>query len=286
MKNRILVIGGTGTIGKSVVNHLNESKEDFTVLVRSKESADELGAKGISTVIGSLGGEKLGVALSDVNTIFLLTSPSPMLFEQHKDLIDQAKAAGVRKIVRLSAEPAETHPEVPMYALHRQSDDYLINSGLEYVILRPSYFMQNFMMHVPFIKENDMFAQYFGETKVAMVDTRDIAAAAYEAIRSDQFNNSINTITGEKAISFSDVAAQLSKELGRNINYVPLSFEDQRAGFLSAGVPEWVTDSSLELIKKWGETPVHKPSSDFKKMTGNAPKSIDDFVNDFAMYFK
>jgi len=287
MKNQTLVIGGTGTIGTSVIELLKENNVDFKVMVRNEEKSEELKAKGLSTVIGTLGGEQsLSDVLVDVHTIFLLTSSSPSLFDQHKSLIDHAVEAGVRKIVRLSALPAETNPHVPMYSLHRKADDYLVASGLEYVILRPSYFLQNFLFSAPYIKGNNMFAAYFGNTKVPMVDTRDIAQAAYVGLTSNDVNNTIQTITGEKSISFTDVAEVMSKQLGKTVNYVPLSYEDQKAGFIAAGVDEWTVDSSLQLIKEWGEVAEHLPSHDFEKMTGATPKSIEEFVSDFTPYFQ
>ena len=135
MNKKIVVIGGTGTIGGTVVELLEENNADFKVVVRSDEKASSFKDKGIETEIGSLGEDLSEEILKGADSIFLLTSPSPMLFDQHKRLIDQAVKAGVRKIVRLSALPAETNPEVPMYAPHKQSDDYLMASGLEYVIL-------------------------------------------------------------------------------------------------------------------------------------------------------
>lgn len=287
MKTKTLIIGGTGTIGSSVVELLKENNANFKVLVRNEEKAEELKAKGLSIEVGSLGGSQtLDAALDDVDTVFLLTSPSPMLFDQHKSLINQAVEAGVRKIVRLSALPAETNPNVPMYALHREADDYLVASGLEYVILRPSYFQQNFLFSAPYIKDNNMFAAFFGDTKVPMVDTRDIAQAAYVGLTSNDFNSTIQNITGKESISFADVAKAMSKQLGKDVSYVPLSYEDQKAGFVAAGVPEWTVDSSLQLIKEWGETAEHLPSADFEKMTGKTPKSIKEFVGDFTPYFQ
>ena len=162
LKNEILVIGGTGTIGKTLVEVLRENDINYRLLVRSKTAEEQLKSQEVPCVVGALGEwPAVETALTNVNAIFLFTSPSPEMFELHQGLIDRAVKASVRKIVRLSAEPAHAGSDMPMYDLHGRADDYLKQSDIEYVILRPHYFMQNILvMHAPFIRESSTFAQY------------------------------------------------------------------------------------------------------------------------------
>ena len=148
MEKEILVLGGTGTIGKTLAELLRENNINYRLLARSETSEEQLKSQNIPSVRGSLGEwQAVEALLTSVNTIFLLTSSSPEVFEQHQGLIDRAVKAVVRKIVRLSAEPAHSGSDMPMYDLHGRADDYLKQSGIEYVILRPHYFMQNMLMH-------------------------------------------------------------------------------------------------------------------------------------------
>jgi uncharacterized protein YbjT (DUF2867 family) len=225
-------------------------------------------------------------ALTNVDAIFLLTSPSPEMFELHQGLIDRAVKANVRKIVRLSAEPAHAGSDMPMYDLHGRADDYLKQSDIEYVILRPHYFMQNMlMMHAPSIKETSSFAQYLGDARIPMVDSRDIARVAFLCLTTDEFNNETYVITGPRAISFTDVAKALSKSLDRDIRYVSLSYEDQEKGFKAAGLPDWTAKTVLTLFRSWVETPEHRVSPDFEKITKTKPTDIEKFAADFADSF-
>ena len=223
-KTDILVIGGTGNVGTPLVELLRKADVNYKVLVRSEISEHKLKNQGVATVRGALGDwPSIKRAIDMVDTVFLLSSPELNLFELHKGLIDIASENGVRKIVRLSSQPAQTNADVPMYGMHAQADDYLIASGIDYAILRPDYFMQNMQnMHAPFIKQNNMFAQYLGDASIPMVDTRDIAKAAFHTLLADEFNGQIHYITGPRAISFTDVANALSKSLGRQINYMSL----------------------------------------------------------------
>ena len=118
-----------------------------------------------------------------------------------------------------------------------------------------------------------------------MVDTRDIAKAALHCLTSDEFNNQIHYITGPRAITFVDVASALSKSLGREIQYVSLSFEDQLAGFKSAGIPDDVTDGVMKVFKSWVDAGIRDPQSDFEKITNTQAIDIDQWAVDFAASF-
>ncbi len=286
MKNEILIIGGTGNVGTQLVDLFSKSDANYRVLARSEATETQLKSKNIPTVRGALG-EWPGIEaiLENVDTVFLLTSPAPEGLELQQGLIDQAVKAGVRKIVRLSAEPAYNSSDLPMYELHAKVDDYLRQSDIEHVIIRPHYFMQNMMMHTMFIKEKNMFAQYLGDGRIPMVDTRDIAKAAFHCLTSDEFNNETYYITGPRSISFTDVAKALSKSLDRDIQYVSLSYEDQEAGFKAAGVPEWNADTTMRLFRTWAEETEQPVSLDFEKITKSKATDIEQFTANYASAF-
>lgn len=145
----------------------------------------------------------------------------------HKRLIDRAVSAGIGKTVRLSTEPANDADGLPLYEDHAEVDAYLQANGLEYVILRPHYFMQNIVeMHASYLQSNGMFAQYLGDARIPMVDTRDVTRAAFVGLTSDEFNREIHKITGPRAISYYDVAEAFSNALSKDIQYVSMSYED------------------------------------------------------------
>ena len=181
MTNKILIIGATGNIGIELVKLFKNSEEDFQLLARTEARQKEFSDQNLRSIMGEVGDwRSIDNALAGIDTVFLLTSPSPLMLDEHKGVIDRAIKAGVKKIVRLSAEPADANCDMPLYAAHGQADDYLQNSGIDYVILRPHYFMQNTAtMHGGFIKDKQMFAQYLGDATIPMIDVEDIALAAF-----------------------------------------------------------------------------------------------------------
>lgn len=284
MTNEILIIGGTGNIGTPLVDLLKNSDQSYRVMVRSDESEAAMASKGVPTVRAELGDwPGVEAALENVDTVFLLSAPSPDMPDLHKGLIDRATTANVHKIVRQSAEPARYSKGLPMYEQHAEVDEYLAASGLEYVILRPHYFMQNIpQMHSVFMKEQQMFAQYLGDTRLPMIDVRDIAKAALAGLTSDAFNGKIHYLTGPKAINFSDVAVAFAKSLGNDIQYVNLSYEDQKAGLEAYGTPDMVVETVMTLFKRWAEGEDQPATSDYENITGVKATDIASFAAETA----
>jgi len=285
MKNEILIIGGTGNIGTPLVDLLKGSDQSYRVLVRSDENEAKMASAGVPTVRAELGDwPSIDAALEGVSTIFLLSAPSPVMSDLHEGLIDRAKSADVRKIVRLSAEPANYSKGLPMYEQHSEVDDYLVASGLDYVILRPHYFMQNIpQMHATFMKDQGMFAQYMGDSRIPMVDARDIAKAALAGLTSDAFNGKVHIITGPQSISFEDVATAFSKSLDKEISYVNLSYEEQKVGLEAYGTPEMIVQTVMTLFKRWSEGEDQPATSDYETITGEKATDIEKFAADFAL---
>jgi len=287
MDNKILVIGGTGTVGSAVVAELKSNNADYVVLTRKKEKAEELNAKGIPTVVGTLGEwSTVESAVKGVNTIFLSTSPAADMLDLHKGLIDLAVKNNIKKIVRLSAEPANYSEGLYMYQQHEEADKYLQQSGLDYVILRPHYFMQNMMMHIDSAKSQNMFAQYSGDAKIPMIDVRDIAKAAFQGLAKEDFNNQTFVLTGPTSISYTDIAKHLSIILGRDIQYMDLSYEDQEAGFKAYGMEDWQLSTVMKLFKIWADKGAVEPTNDFETLTNSKPKDIQEFISDFKFLFQ
>ena len=286
MNKSILVIGGTGTTGKSLLEILKNQQANYKAMVRSAEKQAALEAEGIPAVKASLGEwEGVDQALRDIDTVFLLTSPGPQSVAEQNGLIDRAKAAGVRKIVKISAVIAETGSNVHLADWHGQIEDHLKSSGMEYVILRPHSFMQNSMMQIPTITAQNSLYESMGDAKIPMVDTRDVARASFECLRNDTWNNKTFVITGPEAVGYQEVTNALSAATNRDIAYVQIPSDAHNAAMKQAGVPEWLADDLTQMSKDWGSEAMHQPTSDLKTITGHSGNSIRDFARDYASYF-
>lgn len=286
MNNSILIIGGTGTTGRSLLELLKNSDVNYKAMVRTAEKKATLETEGIPSVVASLG-EWDGVdqALEGIDTVFMLSSPGPQSVTEQNGLIDRAKAAGARKIVKISAVIAQTGSAVHLADWHGQIEDHLVSSGLEYVILRPHSFMQNSMMQIPTIKAQNAFYESMGDAKIPMVDTRDVARVSYECLINDSWNNNTYVITGPESIGYQDVTDAISEATNRQVSYVKIPSDAHNAAMKQAGLPDWLADDLTQMSKDWGSGAIHQPTSHFNTITGSTGRSIRDFARDYSAYF-
>jgi len=288
MKNKILVIGGTGMLGSHVVKELKENNTNYVVLVRTAEKGAALENADVPIVMGTL--DKIATidaAMQDIDTLYLLTSPAFNMLELHKAAIDSAVKNGVKKIVRASGEPANYADGLFMYEQHKLADEYLKNCGLEHVSIRPHTFIQSLMfMHAEYIKTQNSFAQYLGDAKIPFIDVRDIAKVAFIALTTEQLNNQVITLTGPEAISFGDIAEMMSETLGRPIHYHSLSYKEQESGFKRFGLPDWQVESILKVFKVWVDRGISDPTRDFETITSYKATSVKRFIKDHISVFQ
>src|SRR5215207_4934567 len=146
MVETILVSGATGTVGSEVVRQLSSSTDvNIKAAARSVEKIKNLEGDKVKTVsIDYNKLESLKEALN-VDKLFLLTPDVPNAHELASNLVNEAKKAGVRYIVKQSVMGADEGADVGTMRLHREAEKIIEESGVPYTFLRPNEFMQNFI---------------------------------------------------------------------------------------------------------------------------------------------
>jgi len=288
MPGVILVTGATGNVGGGVVANLTATGADVRALVRDESKAQGLRDAGVEVVSGDLDKpETLDAAFSGVDKVFLVTAPSPNQVTQARNAIAAAKRAGSPHIVRLSAGALKEMPgALPrVSAQHAEIDAELKASGLPYTILRPHNFMQNTLMAAQTIASDGAVYMPMKEGKLGMIDVRDIAEVAAKALTEDGHEGKTYGLTGPASISFHDIAAALSKALGKKVKYVDVPLEAGREGMLGMGMPEWFADAMTEYIKAFSEGLGDFTTNDFEEITGHPARSYETFARDFSQAF-
>ncbi|KAA3436517.1 SDR family oxidoreductase [Rufibacter hautae] len=282
MAHIILVTGATGTVGSATVKALSAAGADVRAGVRSLIKGDSLKRlPGVDLVeINFDRPESLAVAFTGVTTAFLVTPFVQNQVELAQKLMDAAQAAGVKHVIRLSASGAEAEPGIQLARWHRQAEDYLKGTGMNYTLLRPGSFMQNFAnMYAHTIKESNTFYQPAGEGRVSHVDVRDIGDVAAEILLNpDEHNGKAYTLTGPQALSGNEVAEIFSRVLGRTIQYVDLPEDAARAAMQQQGMPDWMTESLLELNAITRAGFASGVTSDVQEILGRQPYTFEEFV--------
>jgi len=223
----------------------------------------------------------------------LLTPFQSNMVDLTLNLVNEAKNAGVKHIVKQSVLGADAEQEITSSRLHRQAEKIIEESGIPFTFLRPNFFMQNFVtFYSHFIKTQGAFYVPAGDAKASFVDVRDIAAVAVQVLSGSSKNGETKhirkayDITGGEALSYGQAAEILSKEIGKKVNYVNISDEDARKGMKDMGADEWTINSMIELFGITRAGYLSEISTAVEQVTGNKPITFSQFARDYAVAFK
>ena len=288
MGNTILVTGSTGTVGSLLVKKLGAAGVRARALVRSLEKAVGIEKLGLEAAVGDFGKpETLGPALEGIESVFLLSAPEERQAELQNNLVRAARDAGVRHIVKLSAIGVGGELDaITLGRIHRETEEEIERSGVAYTHLRPNGFMQNSFIFAETIKSRGAFYAPFGDAKVSHVDARDVASVAFHALTEDGHEGKAYEITGPEALSYHDMARELSSALGREVEYVEVPIEVARAGMVGGGMPEWTADALVELFNFYKDGRADRVRDTVREVTGRDPITFAQFAKDYAQAFQ
>ena len=283
---KILVTGGTGTIGSHLVQVLKEHDVEFVAMVRNPAKATALAAQDINTVPGDFNdADSLRAAMAGVERLFLLTPPHD---HQHIDshrALQAARAQGVRHIIKVSAVGATKDGPVKLGHQHALAEEELQNSGIKYTILRPHSFLQNFLGSIPTIQQGQLYGTT-GDQGIPFIDARDVADVAAEILINGGHENQTYTLTGPQQWSHAQLAEALSSAIGRAVTYINVPFEAAHGAMLEMGMPQWLADDLITLQKIWADGYGVEVSEATTEVLGRSGRTIYDFASDYADRFR
>jgi uncharacterized protein YbjT (DUF2867 family) len=282
----ILVTGATGHVGSQLVELLAEAGTPARALIHSPDKAAPIQRLGLETALGDFDQpDTLDAAMAGCDHLFLLSPPNPGQPEQERNVIDAAKRAGVADVVKLSVPGAAPNAGVVFGRWHAQIEQYLAQSGLAHTLLRPSYFMQNFLMSAQPVAEQGVLYGTTGEGRISYIDTRDIAAVAAQVLTGPGYHGTSYTLTGPEALTAAEVAERLSAVIGRQVRYVNLTSDAFGQALAAAGLPRWLVDALIEgntlLAAGHGAT----VTDDVARLTGRPPRTFEQFAADHRVAF-
>lgn len=279
----ICITGAGGTVGREVIKQLEFTKVPFRAAYFSKKKLDAALAKGLDAVIIDYNRpETLRAAFQGCDKLFLL---GPNVLDQTQlelNAVEAAKAVGIHHIVKQSVMGAEDE-SFSLALVHRPVEKAIESSDMAWTFLRPNSFMQNvvtFMSET--IKAEGAFYSASGGAKIAHVDVRDIATVAVKALTEPTHVGQAYTLTGAEALTYDDLANELSTVLGRSITHISLSSEDLKHGMLAEGLSEAIADRMLDLERYYRDDQASRITNDIKQVTGHEPRRFTQYTRDYA----
>ena len=283
----ILFTGLTGAVGTEIVKLLPEFGIRARGLVRDPAKADLIKAASVEVITGDLGDPvAIKEALQGCDKAFLLMANSREQLDLEISFVDAARASGVRYLVKMSANGANSNSTSLLKRYHGDSEQHIRDSGLSYTLVRPNYFMQN-MFHVAAgIIDQDKYFMPMRDGQVGIIDVRDVARFILTVLTSPGHENKTYEITGPELVSFHDIAGQLSEVVGREIRYVDVPAEDFKES-LSQWVPDdWYVETVSDMFKLTAQGRGALLNDIYTQVTGRAPTTLRQFFQDYSSFFE
>jgi len=267
MKNQsnILVIGGTGKTGRKVASKLTTLGHKVRIGSRSGTPAFDWDHK-----------ETWERSLIGMDKVYITFQPDlavPGALEAIEELTKKAKRSGVKKLVLLSGK-GEREAEL--------CEQVVIHSGIDYTIVRASWFNQNFSESFflePIIEGFVALPQ--ADIKVPFVDTEDIADVAVEALLNDKHNGNIYQLTGPRLLTFKDVVEEISIATEREITFTSISLAAYVKAMKDQGVPDnfvWLVEYLFSEVL--GNPIISEITNDIENVLGRKPIDFSEYIKE------
>ncbi|MBL5898783.1 SDR family oxidoreductase [Lelliottia amnigena] len=277
----IAITGATGQLGQHVIEHLLKtvSASQIVAIVRNPAKADALSKQGITVRQADYTDQAaFTAALTGVEKLLLISSSEVGQREpQHKNVINAAKAAGVKFIAYTSLLHADKSP-LGLADEHVATEKALADSGIPYALLRNGWYTENYLASAPPAIEHGVFIGAAGDGKIAAATRADYAAAAATVIAQDGHAGNVYELAGDSAWTLSELAAELSKQSGKPVTYQNLSEADFAAALKSVGLPAGLADMLADSDTGASKGGLFDDSHTLSKLIGRATTPLAESV--------
>jgi uncharacterized protein YbjT (DUF2867 family) len=274
----IVVTGATGNIGRPLVRALVAAGEEVRAVSRGISALDV--PEGVRHQQADLAETaRLAPALEGAEVLFLLTSGDFVAAGGDVgEVVDVARASGIRRIVLLSSQGVATgsHPST--------LEDPVTRSGLEWTLLRPGGFHSNTFMWAEMVREERTVAAPFGDIALPTIDPADIAEVAAVVLRDAGHVGGAYELTGPVPISPRQQAMAIADALGEPVRFVEQSREEARAQMLRF-MPEPVVEATLDILGT-PKADEQRVSPDVERILGRPPRTFSDWAARSIAAFK
>lgn len=283
------IIVNSGNVGTPVALELARLGHQVTLTVRAPKPNADWDKLGIHQIPFDLNDQaSMTGALEGGESFFSLTPLVENLVAAGTGAIRAAKKAGIRKIVRMSAQSASPDAPIQLGRWHFAVEKAVEESGIPFTILRPANFMQNYLTFgtPETIKGQSAFYARMGDAKISVIDTRDISAVAARVLVEAGHEGKRYDLTGGESLSNQAIAGIISTALGRKITYVDIPAAKATEAMAGSGMPPWLVAMLAELnaFGAAGHLAAIKPDTGL--ILKRKPIAFSQFVEDHLAIFK
>jgi NAD(P)H dehydrogenase (quinone) len=274
------ITGATGQLGRIVVEKLKERipSGDMVALVRSPQKAADLGIEAREFDYNKP--ENLAAALKGIDNLLLISASEIGQRErQHKNVIDAAKKAGVKWIVYTSILRAD-RSTLSLAGEHLATETAIKESGIQYTILRNSWYHENYTGSAQGAVAGGAYLGSAGNGKIASAARADFAEAAAAVLTGKNHAGKTYELAGDEAFTLADLAAEISKQTGKNIPYRNLPETEYANVLKSFGIPEGISQAIAGWDVSASKGDLFDNTHQLSKLTGKPTTPLSKAVKD------
>lgn len=282
MSERILVTGATSPVGSELVRLLVEAGSEVKAGTRRPDKAVDLFDESVEVVeLDYAEPVTFDPAVEWADRVFL--QPPPFDPDAHRTLVpllDWAVQAGTDHVVTVSAMGMEVREDLPIRRLER----HIESLGVHYTFLRPNFYMQTFSSGFlgDRIRRTGTFSMPVEGALVSVVDGRDVAAVAAEALTTQDHFGEAYTLTGPEALSHADVAAIISGASGRDVAFETCTDDEMLGWLVGAGWRADVAGMVIALYQSVRGGVRSDVTAEVTSILSRSPCSFEHFVEEHA----
>ncbi|UVM07415.1 SDR family oxidoreductase [Pseudomonas laurylsulfatiphila] len=237
----IAVTGATGQLGRLVIDALLKTvnPREIVALVRDPLKARDLNTKGVVVRKADYNQpETLRSALVGIQRLLLISSSEVgQRKAQHRAVIEAAKSSGVQLLAYTSLLHADSST-LGLAVEHRDAEQALAESGLNYVLLRNGWYSENYTASVPPAVEHGSILGSAQLGRISSAAREDYADAAAVVLTGEGQAGKVYELAGDESYSLSELAVEVGKQSGKTVVYNDLPQEQYKAALIGMGLPE------------------------------------------------
>lgn len=275
---KIAVTGATGQLGRLAIEQLKARvpASQLVALVRDPARAADLGVE--ARAADYTDPASLEKALAGVDKLYLISSSAVgQRVAQHHNVIEAAKKAGVKHIVYTSLLRADTSP-LMLAAEHIATEAELKASGIAYTLLRNGWYTENYAASIPAALANNAFYGSAKDGRISSATRKDLAEAGAVVLTTDGHDNKTYELAGDEAYTLKDLAAEISRQTGKDIPYVDLPEADYAAALAKAGLPAEVAKLYASSDADAAKGALYSDDRTLSKLLGRPTTPLADVV--------
>jgi NAD(P)H dehydrogenase (quinone) len=267
----LLITGATGHLGRLVVEQLlagGVPAGDIIATGRATDKIKDLADRGVQVRAVEFGDPAaVRAAVAGADRVLLVSGMDPDRVEQHRNVIDAARAAGTGLLAYTSIVNADS-ATIRLAADHQATERLLRDSGVPYVLLRNSWYHENYTSQLPAFLAQGAVPGSAGAGRISAAARADYAAAAVRVLTTDGHAGQAYELGSDEPFTLAQLAAEISAQSGKSVRYVDLPEEQYARALKEHGVPELMADMIAETDAAAAHGTLHTVSGDLAALTG------------------